>query len=116
MKYILVLILLMVSLTAQVTPKAQFSTKLKVTVIDRLGNVVDGAVVSIYQTDDDYRKSVQPVGRDTTNLRGQVTFRKLDTISYWLEARKNDMSNDGEGVRTAQLQRWKTNLVNTVIQ
>ena len=91
-------------------------TKLRVTVIDGLGNFVEDASVSIYETEEDYRASKNPVASIKTDNKGRVTFKDLKTISYFIDARKGDMNNDGEGVKTAALSEGRINKVNTVIE
>lgn len=91
-------------------------TKLRVTVIDGLGNFVDGASVSLYDDEKDYLASENPVAMLKTDKKGRVTFKDLKTISYFIEAKKGDQTNDGEGVQTAVLSEGKINRVNTVIE
>lgn len=91
-------------------------TKLRVTVLDGLGNFQQGATVSLYESEDAYRSNGKPVAQDKTDEKGRVTFKDLKTISYFIDARKGDMNNDGEGVVTAPLDEGKLNKVNTVIE
>ena len=92
------------------------STKLKVTVIDPIGNVVEDAKVTIYKNEADFIKEVNEVQKfKLTNNKGQVTFKKLDTVSYFILVRKGDMSNIGGGERVEALQKGKVNKVNVVI-
>ncbi|MEQ9303602.1 MAG: carboxypeptidase-like regulatory domain-containing protein, partial [Marinoscillum sp.] len=106
MKYILFLVsaLLLVglfsfkSLDNQVLP-----TKLRITVIDGLGNPTEGAQVSIFDNEESYRASENPVATATSDSKGRVTFKELKPISYFIFAAKDDMNNNGEGVKTAPL-------------
>lgn len=91
-------------------------TKLRVTVIDGLGNWVEGATVSIYENEEDYRASKNPVGTMTTDKKGRVTFKDLKPVSYYIEAQFDDKNNTGEGVMTSELSEGKINKVNTVIE
>lgn len=119
MKYILFLVsaLLLVglfsfkSLDNQVLP-----TKLRITVIDGLGNPTEGAQVSIFDNEESYRASENPVATATSDSKGRVTFKELKPISYFIFAAKDDMNNNGEGVKTAPLDEGKLNKVNTVIE
>ena len=91
-------------------------TKLRVTVIDGLGNFVPGAMVAIYDNEKDYLASENPVASMKTDSKGRVTFKELETRSYFIEAKKGDMTNDGEGVQTGVLSEGRINKVNTVIE
>ncbi len=91
-------------------------TKLRVTVIDGLGNFVEGASVSIYETEEDYRGSVNAVANCDTDKKGRVTFKGVKPIAYYIEAKQGDKNNNGEGVKTGKLAEGKINKVNTVIE
>lgn len=92
-------------------------TSLRITVIDNLGNFVEGATVIIYASEDDYNGDQNPVaGPLTTDRKGRVTFKDLKAQSYFVDARLGDKTNIGEGVKTAPLQQGRINKVNTVIQ
>jgi hypothetical protein len=91
-------------------------TKLRVTVIDGLGNFVEGATVNLYYTDDDYRASENAIATEKTDEKGRVQFKGLEPISYFIDARKDDLNNDAEGVKTAPLEEGKLNKVNTIIE
>ena len=91
-------------------------TKLRVTVIDGLGNFVQGASVALYENEEDYLASENPVAVLQTDKKGRVLFKDLKTISYFIEAKKGEQTNDGEGVQTATLSEGRVNRVNTVIE
>ena len=91
-------------------------TKLRVTVIDGLGNFVTGASVALYENEKDYLASENPVAMLKTDKKGRVTFKDLKTVSYFIEAKKGEQTNDGEGVQTAVLSEGRINKVNTVIE
>ncbi|MBV6647632.1 MAG: hypothetical protein KI790_19395 [Cyclobacteriaceae bacterium] len=91
-------------------------TKLKVTVIDGLGNFVEKAEVKLFLSKEDYMNSVNPVFEGKTNAKGQVVFKKVEPISYFIDARKNKLNNDGEGVQIQELQEGRINKINTVIE
>ena len=99
------------------TPEDQLlPTKLRITVIDGLGNFVNEASVSIYANEDDYRSSENAIAIATTNEKGKVTFKDLKPIRYFVEAKKGDQNNNGEGVVTGKLAEGRINKVNTVIE
>ncbi len=91
-------------------------TKLRVTVIDGLGNFVEGAQVSIYDNEKNYRASENPIASEKTDKNGRVTFKDVKNIAYFIEAKKGEMNNNGEGVKTGELEEGKFNKVNTVIE
>jgi hypothetical protein len=91
-------------------------TKLRVTVIDGLGNFVEGAKVSIYENEKSYLASENPIASETTDKKGRVTFKDVKNIVYFIEAKEGDKNNNGEGVKTGKLEEGKLNKVNTVIE
>lgn len=93
-----------------------FPTNLKVTVIDGLGNFTKDAEVTIYQSKKDYENSVNAVQKNFTDKKGRVKFKKLDVKAYYIDVRKGDMNNDGEGVLTETLSKGKSNRINVVIE
>ncbi|MEQ9467503.1 MAG: carboxypeptidase-like regulatory domain-containing protein [Ekhidna sp.] len=96
---------------AQILP-----TKLRITVIDGLGNFVEGASVSIYETEKDYLASQNAIATLKTDKKGRVTFSDVKPISYFVEAKFEGMNNNGEGVKTSELAEGRINKVNTVIE
>ncbi|MFY0591442.1 carboxypeptidase-like regulatory domain-containing protein [Roseivirga sp.] len=93
-----------------------FSTKLKITVVDELGNVVPDAKVTLYATEADYNKEVNPVQPfKLTDSKGKATFKKLDTKSYYVIVRKGDKDNAGGGEIVSKLVKGKVNKANIVI-
>lgn len=91
-------------------------TKLRITVIDGLGNFVEGATVSIYESEKDYLASKNAVATLKTDKKGRVTFKDVKPIAYFVEAKFEDQNNNGEGVKTGELSEGKINKVNTVIE
>lgn len=92
------------------------STKLKITVIDPVGNVVEDARVTLFKNKEDYAKEVNPVQPyKLTNGKGQVTFKKLEAVSYYILVRKGNQSNAGGGEIVDTLQAGRVNKANIVI-
>jgi hypothetical protein len=111
------ILLLIVLITFQANSDAlPLPTSLKVTVLDELGNPIEGATVKLYLTKDDYFNSANEVATGTTNKKGIVSFKKLDPIAYYLDARIGEKSNDGMGAQTSVLQEGRINAVNMVIE
>lgn len=88
----------------------------KVTVVDNLGNHVEGAEVVLYDTKEDYEKEVNPVAKETTDSKGRVTFKKLEPKSYFIHVFKGDMNNNWSGVQTDNLLPNKINKMIVVIE
>lgn len=119
MKYALYLFsfIMIVGLTSYNTPEEQLlSTKLRITVIDELGNPIEGATVTLYKSEAEYRANENEVQSAETDKKGRVTFKELEPIAYYMDARMDDKNNNGAGVVTAELEEGKLNKVNTVIE
>ncbi len=111
------LIALILILVTSVTSQAQIlPTQLQVTVIDGLGNFVEGADVSLYATQKDYQDSKNAVATGVTDAKGRVKFKDLKVQAYFIDARTEEQNNDGEGVQTGVLTKGRLNKVNTVIE
>jgi len=106
--------LLLLILTSSFTAQIVF-TDLKVTVRNELGNLESGAKVSLYIKKEDYEKSVNPVVTQTTDEKGNVFFKKLSPISYYLSAVKGDRDNSDAGERTDTLKLNRINKVTVII-
>ncbi|MEM9338738.1 MAG: carboxypeptidase regulatory-like domain-containing protein [Bacteroidota bacterium] len=116
MKSLTLLALLLFQPPAPSSAEQLLPTKLRITVIDGLGNFVEDASVSIYETEEDYKASENAVALLRTDAKGRVTFKNLKTISYYIEAKLDDKNNNGEGVLTGELLEGRINKVNTVIE
>jgi hypothetical protein len=94
-----------------------FTTSLKITVLNELGNAEEDVEVQLYSTDEDYRNEENPVTDIAlTNKRGKVKFKDLDPAVYYIMARKGDKNNWGAGVQTDSLQERKLNKVTLIIE
>ena len=117
MKALSVALILLVGTTLQSSAEAQLlPTKLRVTVINGLGNFVEGASVAIYETEADYRASENAIAVLKTDKKGRVTVKDVKANSYYIEATFGDQNNNGEGVKTGELSEGRINKVNTVIE
>lgn len=97
--------------------KAQLlPTNLKITVIDGLGNVVEDAEVTLYKTKEDYLNGENALMTEKTNKKGEVKFKKLEPMAYFVDARTEEMNNDGGGAEIAPLDEGRINAVNIVIE
>lgn len=111
------LIVLMGTVLVQQNAEAQIlSTKLKITVVDALGNVVQDAKVRIFKNEADYTKEANDLQKyQLTNAKGQVTFKKLEAASYYILVTKGDLDNTNGGSIVDTLKKGKVNKVNIVI-
>jgi|SRR5690348_2365324 len=91
-------------------------TTLHITVRDELGNIVEGASVQLFETEDDYLKEQNVVAETTTDKYGIAKLKDLKAIAYYVIIRKDDKDNSGGGERTAELQPKRINKVTIVIQ
>ncbi len=105
----------------QFTPKAEddqfLKTNLRIVIQDDLGNIQEGATVTLYGNKDDYRKSENPIADpQVTDKKGRVTFKDLEPKVYHVHAEKGKMNNNNLGVQTDTLEAKKLNIVAIVIQ
>jgi len=113
-KQLLLPALLVLVLISAFTTQFDF-TDLKVTVRNELGNVESGAKVSLYKTKDDYEKSANAVATETTDEKGNASFKKLAPTSYYLGAEKGDRNNFGAGEKTDTLRHNRINKITVII-
>ena len=113
-KQLLLPALLVLVLISSFSPEFEF-TDLKVTVRNELGNLESGATVSLYTKKEDYEKSANAVASQTTDEKGNVFFKKLSPISYYLTAEKGDRNNFGAGEKTDTLKLNRINKVTVII-
>ena len=93
-----------------------FNTKLKITVLDELGNFVPDAEVTLYASLEDYKAETNPVQKTLlTDSKGKITFKKLENSQYYVIVRKGDKDNSGGGELIGNLEKGKVNKANVVI-
>lgn len=106
--------LIFISTTA-FTPQV-LKTKLQVHVRNELGNLVEGATVTLYKTEEDYKKEENPVQEpQITDSKGRVKFKELDTLPYFIHVEKGDLNNNGGGIQVGELQRGRLNRSTIII-
>lgn len=91
-------------------------TQIVVTVRDEVGNTVEGAKVTLYETEDDYTKEVNPAAEGVTDIKGVIRIKELNPISYYVIVRKGDKDNSGGGEQTGKLEPNRINKVTIIIQ
>ena len=92
------------------------NTSLTITVRDDLGNLVSGAEVRLYESEEDYQKEKNVAFSGVTDEKGLVKLKKLKAISYYAIVRKDDKDNSGGGEIIGKLEEGKFNKVTIVIQ
>jgi hypothetical protein len=117
MKYTLLLFFgLVLSSFAPASQPQIFPTNLEITVRDDLGNVVEGATVRLFKTQEDYDKGQNPVTEaKKTDAKGKAVFRELEAIVYFVQAEKGEMDNFTAGIKTNPLVAKKTNKSTIII-
>jgi hypothetical protein len=96
-------------------PEQILTTKLQVTVRDDLGNLVEGANVRLFKTEEDYNKEQNQVGALKTDAKGKASFNELEPAVYYIIAEKGDKDNSGAGTKTESLTAKKVNKITLII-
>ena len=98
-------------------PSQVMKTSLRITVLDELGNPVEGATINLYANESDYRSSTNPVAPTaTTNNKGIAKVSELESKAYFIDVRKGDKNNVGAGIQTNVLDANRINKVNIIIE
>ena len=113
---ILPLLLAIFSFTNISGTQQLLKTQLIVTVLDDLGNIQEGAKVTLYENEDDYNNLENPALESrVTNQKGQVRFIGLKNVPYYVAAQKGDNDNFLRGEKTKPLDKGKFNKINVII-
>jgi len=91
-------------------------TSLNVVIRNELGNIEDGATVTLYANEEDYKAEKNPVAELTTDDKGLARFKDLRAISYFVLVKKGDKNNFGGGEQTGKLEEKRINKVTIVIE
>lgn len=91
-------------------------TQLTATVRNELGNIEEGAKVQLFETEADYLAETNVAAEGYTDKKGNVKFKELKAIAYYIIARKEDKDNAGGGEQTGKLEPNRINKVTIVIQ
>jgi len=92
-------------------------TSLEITIRDRLGNIVEGVKVKIYNTYDDFNKDTNFIQEpQQTNAKGKVLFKNLEAKPYYISAVKDDNNNYGDGEMVDKLIANRKNKVTIIIR
>lgn len=115
-KFLSLTIFLLAALSVSSVQAQLFKTNLAVTVRDEVGNIVEGATLQLYETEDDYKTEKNMVVETVSDDKGVARFRDIKPLAYFVLVRKDDKNNFGGGEQTAQLEEGKFNRVTIVIQ
>lgn len=114
--FILSLWLGFTSTGSSMQPDQILTTKLQVTVRDDLGNLVEGAEIKLFKTEEDYNKEQNQVGTTLkTDAKGKASFNELEPAVYYIIAEKEDKDNSGAGTKTESLSAKKVNKITLII-
>jgi hypothetical protein len=91
-------------------------TTLNITVRDEVGNIVEGASVQLFETEEDYTKEENVAAQGVTDSKGFLKLKELKPISYYVIVRKDDKDNAGGGEQTGKLEGNRINKVTIIIQ
>lgn len=98
-------------------PLQIFTTALRVTVRDNLGNVVDSAEVQIFRTKEEYEQEINPVGGvQYTDDKGRIRYTGIEPQAYYINVEKDDMNNYGAGTMTEELTAKRSNKLTIIIE
>jgi len=76
--------------------------QLEITVTDESANIVVGATVKLFTTEEDFLVNENSISTKTTDTAGQVLFEDLDEAIYYFYAEKGDLNNYYEVVTFAK--------------
>jgi len=94
-----------------------FKTSLEITIRDRLGNTVEGAQVQLFKTYDDYQNETNPISEvQISDKKGRVLFKELEARPYYVNAKKGDDNNYGDGEMVDTLVENRKNKVTLIIR
>ncbi|MDH5599643.1 MAG: carboxypeptidase regulatory-like domain-containing protein [Cyclobacteriaceae bacterium] len=93
-----------------------FKINLKITVLDELGNIQEGASVKLFLNEEDYQKEKNAISKaQFTDEKGVVVYKELESREYYILVEKDDLNNNGGAVKTDKLQEKKVNKINIII-
>jgi hypothetical protein len=91
-------------------------TQVHITVRNGLGNTEEAASVTLYNTEVDYEKEINPVQSGTTDAKGIVRFKELEAKEYFVKVEKGDLNNFGGGEKIGKLVENRINKVNIIVE
>ena len=116
-KSIIPLLLVLVAAISFAASDQLFKTDLKITVLDDLGNIQEGATVRLFLTEKEFKAEENAIESKEkgTDEKGVIWFKNVEAKSYYVLAENGDKNNWGGGVKTGLLKSKKVNKVNIII-
>ena len=117
-KFIISLAIVAMMATLVSTDTQIFKTALKVTILDDLGNIQQGAKVRLFESEADYKAETNAIlpEEQGTDKKGVIWFRDIPAKAYWILAENGDLNNWSGGVKTGALEKKKINKINIIIE
>ena len=116
LKSLLLLFLVVFLNTSFVAKKSLLPTSLQIRIIDELGSYVTGAKAILYDNESDYFNEENALQEKTSDAKGRVLFKKLESKVYFIKVTKGKKTNDDGGMKTGTLVKARRNKVNIIIQ
>ena len=116
MKKILFIASISLLLVSAMSFQVILKTSLQIRILNRLGSTVSGVEVKLYDNKNDYEAGANQIGETLmTDKKGQVLFKNLKPIPYYVSAKKGQLSNYGEAEITDTLSAGRRNKVVIII-
>jgi len=108
---------LLAALVLNTSYQGFLKTSLEITIRDRLGNIVEGVKVKLYNTYEDFNNDTNFIQEpQQTNAKGKVLFKNLESKPYYISAVKGDNNNFGDGEMVDKLIVNRKNKVTIIIR
>ncbi len=91
-------------------------TQLTISIRNDLGNIEEGVTIQLFETEEDYKTEKNIAAEGVTDKKGNIKFKELKAVSYYVIARKEDKDNAGGGEQTGKLEANRVNKVTIIIQ
>lgn len=92
-----------------------FSTSIKITILNNLGKEEEGVRVRLYKTEEDYKTEKNKVDEHYTDRKGNVSFKNLEPIPYYINAVKENKTNAGNAELSDSLKKDMLNKMKIII-
>lgn len=90
-------------------------TSMRITVLNNLGNPVEGASIKVYTSQEAYDAGEPMVASGNSDQKGRFKVKDLEPTVYFIEAEKDELNNIGNGIVTDSLREGRMNKVNIII-